>query len=452
MQSTSTVMLQPDRPLKGFNALHLKYNIFRKIGEGSYGKVYPGRDKITGEVVAIKKIDRSPDFDDTKRILREVSILHLLKGHPNIISLKYIVNSTTRAIDGAPHHMGLVFEHCETDLGRVIASKQPLTEAHLNYFLYQISRGVYFIHSANMVHRDLKPANILVNRDCSIKIADFGLARANHVIRDTRLPLTAAPQQLNQLTEYVITRWYRGPEVILNRRAEEPADMWSIGCIFAELYLREALFRGAEDNKQLMRLILELTKDHKRQDCEWIVNERTRHSVTTYVRKSPQTVQQKFKDTKVPVSASGFELLEALLEFNPTKRITAEHVLRHPCFEALREEEPPLPFSLDERSAIDKRLIEDYHQFETELDAQPNGLPISDTMKEKLSRLIQKEVDRYSLEPAPPVPPVVAPMPPAAPAIPEASSSALIPGSFFQPSSKKGSSAADGLDKDYPSI
>ena len=296
-------------------------------------------------------------------------------------------------------------------------------------------------------------SDILVNSNCSIKIADFGLARANHVIRDINLSPDAVPQQLNQLSEYVITRWYRGPEVILNRRAEEPADMWSVGCIFAELYLREALFRGAEDSHQLMKLILELTKDHKRQDCEWIVNQRTRHWVATYVRKSPQTFQQKFKDTKVPVSASGFELLEALLEFNPSKRITAEHVLRHPCFEALREHEPPLPFSLDASSAIDKRSLEDYYQFEAELDAQPKTLPISEAMTEKANRLIQKEVDRYSLDPAPPAPPVAAPMPPAAPAIPEASSSSpLITGSFFQASSKKGSSAADGLDQDYPSI
>lgn len=120
----------------------------------------------------------------------------------------------------------------ETDLHRVIYSRQELTDEHIQYFLYQILRGMLYIHSANVIHRDLKPNNILLNKNCDLKICDFGLARGFDNENEFK-------------TEYVVTRWYRAPEVILNASEYTKAlDIWSIGCIFAELLGRTPLFPG----------------------------------------------------------------------------------------------------------------------------------------------------------------------------------------------------------------
>lgn len=126
----------------------------------------------------------------------------------------------------------IVTDLMETDLHRVIYSKQPLTKEHIQYFMYQLLRGVLYMHSANVIHRDLKPSNILLNKHCDLKICDLGLGRGYDTIEDF-------------MTEYVVTRWYRAPEVILNASEYTNAiDIWSIGCIFAELLGRTALFPG----------------------------------------------------------------------------------------------------------------------------------------------------------------------------------------------------------------
>ena len=128
----------------------------------------------------------------------------------------------------------LVMPKMETTLSRVIRSSQQLTEKHMQYFIYQLLRGLKYIHSAGVLHRDLKPENILINgSDCKLKITDFGLARG----------VTGDSDQ--KLTEYVVTRWYRAPEVMCSsRRYDEKVDVWSVGCIMSELYLRKPFFPG----------------------------------------------------------------------------------------------------------------------------------------------------------------------------------------------------------------
>jgi serine/threonine protein kinase len=149
--------------------------------------------------------------------------------HENIV--------TVLDIERPPNKTGcediyIITELMETDMHRVVYSRQELTDDHIQYFLYQALRGIYYMHSANVLHRDLKPSNLLLNKNCDLKICDLGLARG---LEDS----TAA------LTEYVVTRWYRAPEVILNASEYTSAlDVWSLGCVFAELLGRAPLFPG----------------------------------------------------------------------------------------------------------------------------------------------------------------------------------------------------------------
>jgi mitogen-activated protein kinase 7 len=155
-------------------------------------------------------------------------------GHENITSLLDM-----EAADYSNfNEIYLTQELMEADLHQIIRSEQPLSDAHYQYFIYQICRGLKYIHSANVLHRDLKPGNLLVNADCELKICDFGLARG----------LTDS-QDSGFMTEYVATRWYRAPEIMLAfRNYTKAIDMWSVGCILAELLGGRPLFKGRDCN------------------------------------------------------------------------------------------------------------------------------------------------------------------------------------------------------------
>lgn len=235
-----------------------RYTLRRPIGKGAYGVVCSAVDNFTGEEVAIKKISGIVDsVTDCRRTLREMRLLRHFK-HENVISIRDVY---VPAGDG-PNFKDVytVSELMATDLHNIIASNQGLTEEHCQYFTYQILKALKHIHSANVLHRDLKPSNILLNGNCDLKICDFGLARVN-------------PEEASQLTAYVATRWYRAPEIMLCwREYTRAVDMWSVGCILAEIVGRRPLFPGTDFLHQL-QLVTDVIGTPSHSDIEAIKNE-----------------------------------------------------------------------------------------------------------------------------------------------------------------------------------
>ncbi|KAF9245243.1 Pkinase-domain-containing protein [Melanogaster broomeanus] len=206
-----------------------RWKLVRELGSGAYGVVVSAADEISGETVAIKLVTRVFEkVQLAKRVLREITLLRHFANHENITGLIDV-----DAISPDFQEMYIFMEPMEADLHQIIKSGQTLTNEHVQYFLYQILRGMKYIHSASVIHRDLKPGNLLVNSDCELKICDFGLSRG----------FDAAPDELGSgyLTEYVATRWYRAPEIMLAFRKYNTAS-----CIFAELLLSRPLFKGKE--------------------------------------------------------------------------------------------------------------------------------------------------------------------------------------------------------------
>lgn len=208
-----------------------RYEYIKVIGQGAYGVVCSANDKLKNRKVAIKKVPNAfADLIDAKRIVREIKLLNFY-SHDNVVSLLDVMKPESRT---GFEDIYFVTDLMETDLHRVIYSQQDLTDDHIQYFMYQVLRGVLYIHSSSVIHRDLKPSNLLLNKNCDLKICDFGLARA----------LDTGGTD-NMLTEYVVTRWYRAPEVILNAsNYTKELDIWSVGCIMAELLGRTPLFPG----------------------------------------------------------------------------------------------------------------------------------------------------------------------------------------------------------------
>lgn len=227
--------------------LPLKFEIIDAVGSGAYGVVVAAKDtEIEDEqdnLVAIKKIEKAFEHKVfTLRTLRELKIMRLL-NHENVLSIKSIL--LPRSLQQFDE-LYVVSDLMETDLAQIIKSNQVLSDEHIQFFLYQILRGLKYIHSCGILHRDLKPRNLLVNSNCDLKICDFGLARATI---NTLMTSSAS------MTDYIATRWYRAPEVILSWRQYSAAiDVWSVGCILAELIRRKPLLPATTEQEQMMMI------------------------------------------------------------------------------------------------------------------------------------------------------------------------------------------------------
>ncbi|KAK6926852.1 Protein kinase domain [Dillenia turbinata] len=295
------------------------------IGRGAYGIVCSVLNSETNEMVAIKKIANAFDNHiDAKRTLREIKLLRHL-DHENVIGIKDVIPPPIRREFTDVY---IASELMDTDLHQIIRSNQPLSEEHC-----QILRGLKYIHSANVIHRDLKPSNLLLNANCDLKICDFGLAR---------------PTSENEnMTEYVVTRWYRAPELLLNSSDYTAAiDVWSVGCIYMELMNRKPLFAG-NDHVHQMRLLTELLGTPTESDLGFVTNEDARR----YIRQLPPHPHQALTNLFPHVHPLAIDLVDKMLTFDPTQRITVEEALAHPYLARLHDiaDEPvcPVPFSFE---------------------------------------------------------------------------------------------------------
>ncbi|KAF5803636.1 putative mitogen-activated protein kinase CMGC-MAPK family [Helianthus annuus] len=296
-----------------------RYQLLEVVGKGSYGVVGSATDTHTGEKVAIKKInDVFEHVSDATRILREIKLLRLLR-HPDVVEIRHIMLPPSRR---EFRDIYVVFELMESDLHQVIRANDDLTPEHHQFFLYQLLRGLKYIHSANVYHRDLKPKNILANADCKLKICDFGLARVS---------FNDAPTAIFW-TDYVATRWYRAPELCGSFFSKyTPAiDIWSIGCIFAEMLMGKPLFPGKNVVHQL-DLMTDLLGTPPPETIARIRNEKARRYLNNMRKKQPIPFTQKFSN----VDPLALKLLERLLAFDPKDRPSAEESLADPYFNGL---------------------------------------------------------------------------------------------------------------------
>lgn len=289
------------------------------LGEGAYGVVCSAVHKPTGELVAIKKIE---PFDKPLFALRTLREIKLLKHfhHENIVSIFDIQRPDSFENFNEVY---IIQELMQTDLHRVIATQQ-LTDDHIQYFLYQTLRALKTLHGSNVIHRDLKPSNLLINANCDLKVCDFGLARIAEPGND--LSQDSNPQC--GLTEYVATRWYRAPEVMLTAAQYSAAmDVWSCGCILAELFLKRPLFPGRDYRHQLT-LIFGVLGTPRGRDLRAVPSRRAREYIATLPRS--EGIVPLARVFPPGTSPEGIDLLRRMLRFDPRGRITAEQALAHP--------------------------------------------------------------------------------------------------------------------------
>lgn len=324
-------------------AIAQNYSFRREVGVGAYGIVWAAKNRVSGEEVAIKKIG-SRNFEQSmhaKRALRELKLLRHLNGNDNIT---FFIDCDTNWNGQAFTELYLVEGLMEADLHQIIKSGQSLTDQHYQYFTYQILRGLKWMHGAGVVHRDIKPGNLLVNSDCELRICDFGLARAS-----------PKPSSTFINTEYVATRYYRAPEVILApHRYTKALDLWSVGCILGEMMKGRVLFQGqsyVDQLSEIFKLRGSPTNETLTALCSPEVMKKIR-SWPVYQKQPLNTVFRKAGELAL-------DLMDKLLDLDPTTRYTAKQALEHKYLEAYHVEADELECEPFEDSFEDATSIAD---------------------------------------------------------------------------------------------
>ncbi|AAW42218.1 hypothetical protein CNBC5500 [Cryptococcus deneoformans B-3501A] len=288
------------------------YQKIEKVGEGTYGVVYKAKDINTGHIVALKKIRlEAEDEGVPSTSIREISLLKELSKDDNIVKLLDIVHSEAK--------LYLVFEFLDMDLKKymdTIGEKDGLGPDMVKKFSYQLVKGLYYCHGHRILHRDLKPQNLLINKSGDLKIGDFGLARAFGI-------------PLRTYTHEVVTLWYRAPEVLLGSRHYSTAiDMWSVGCIVAEMATRQPLFPGDSEIDEIFRIFRVLgTPD---EDVWPGVR-----GLPDYKPTFPQWHPVELADVVKGFEADGLDLIAQTLVYDPAHRISAKRALQHPYFDTV---------------------------------------------------------------------------------------------------------------------
>jgi len=393
-----------------------RYEVKQLIGTGSYGSVCEAHDHTNNRLVAIKKIGHMfEDLIDCKRILREIAILSKLK-HDHIVQ---IYDIPLPADLSSFQELYIVMEICDSDLKKLCRTDVTLSPLHINTLLYNLLVGLKYLHSAGIYHRDLKPANCLVNQDCSVKICDFGLSRAigdeqphlqalPNTPREgegqenrTGVPVVPATARLKRhLTGHVVTRWYRAPELILlQENYTEAIDVWSVGCIYAELLGmlegtktedRGPLFPGSScfplspDHKHKtdykyhtrgkhdqLNMIFNLLGTPPETDIELLERDDAKRYIKCFAARKGEGIPQKFPH----VAADCCALLEKMLVFNPDQRIKVGQALDDPIFtssgirDKSKEKSAPgfVTLEFEKEPDLDEELLRKYFAKEINL-------------------------------------------------------------------------------------
>jgi len=290
-----------------------KYKKLEKIGEGTYGEVFKAKVRKTNQIIALKKIRmESEDEGIPSTAVREISILKQL-DHPNVVHLHEVILTEVS--------LTLVFEYLDQDLKNYLdaCGDKGIDDYTVKSFLYQLLQGLAYCHEHRVLHRDLKPQNLLINMDGELKLADFGLARGFGI-------------PVRKYTHEVVTLWYRPPDVLLgSTKYSTQVDMWGVGCIFAEMVTGRPLFRGSSDRDQLMKIFRVLGTPDKESYPE-IVKLPDYTKIMTFPRFHPQDI----KNYVPRLDAKGINLLQAFLQHDPHKRISAREALKHAYFADLK--------------------------------------------------------------------------------------------------------------------
>jgi len=309
-----------------------KYEIAQKMGKGAYGIVWKAMDKRTKETVALKKIfDAFQNATDAQRTFREIVFLQQMDSHENIVRLQNVLRADN------DRDIYLIFEYMETDLHAVIRAN-ILEEIHKQYIMYQSFKALMYMHSADLVHRYMKPSNLLLNSECLMKVADFGLARSLQMMTQ------------NVLTDYVATRWYRAPEILLgSTRYGKAVDMWSLGCIFGEMLGGKPVFPGTSTLNQLEK-ICELVGSPTEQEIE-AMDSPFAKTMLDSLQQPADGVGKGWKTLYPNASDVALDLLQKLMQFDPNQRLPAEAGLKHEyCaqfHDAHSEETAKAPVAID---------------------------------------------------------------------------------------------------------
>nr|UEC49170.1 nlk [Hofstenia miamia] len=289
------------------------YQPDRPIGYGAFGVVWAVTDPRNGKRVALKKLPNA--FSSTvaaRRVFRELRMLFHFR-HENILKAIDILQPPHISLF---HEIYLICELMQSDLHKIIVSPQPISQDHVKIFIYQILRGLKYIHSSGVIHRDIKPGNLLVNSNCALKICDFGLARK------------LDPNTQVNMTREVVTQYYRAPELLaLSRIYTSAIDIWSVGCIFGELLSRKILFQAPGPISQI-DLIIDLLGTPSSADIRKYASD----IASTYILKQPKKPSALSALYRLNSAASNeaIHLLSRLLVWNPDKRISVTDALNHP--------------------------------------------------------------------------------------------------------------------------
>ncbi|KAJ3075835.1 cyclin-dependent kinase 5 [Podochytrium sp. JEL0797] len=287
-----------------------KYQKIEKLGEGTYGIVYKAQNRETDDIVALKRIRLENEDEGVPcTAIREISLLKELK-HPNIVKLYDVIHTEKK--------LTLVFEFMDSDLKKFMDSYGGDLDVPTNkHLMYQLMKGIAFCHEHRVLHRDLKPQNLLINKRLELKLADFGLARAFGI-------------PVRSYSHEVVTLWYRAPDVLMgSRQYSTSIDIWSAGCIMAEMASGRALFPGQSVRDQLLKIFKLMGTP----------NEMTWPKIAElpeYKSDFPIYEKGNIAEMVPKLDAQGIDLLCKMLEYVPEKRISAEAAMQHPYFDGFR--------------------------------------------------------------------------------------------------------------------